>query len=252
MSVWSVAAAQSGSRPGDVEWNILHHLDFINQAAEQHVELIIFPELSITGYELALASELAMNIDDPRLDVLAEAAVKHKMGIVTGLPLRYEDEIRLSAITFLPDGTRLAYCKQNLVGDERLFFKAGQGVPLFGYQHHHVALAICADINIEEYARDAAQRGASLYASSVLFSENGYQKDCDRLARWAGKYNMAVIMANHALPTGGYQSAGKSAFWNEAGEQIIQSGSGEQLLIVRRTGNDWQGEVHSLRWPLVY
>ncbi len=247
MSVWSVAAAQSGSRPGDVEWNISHHLDFINQAAEQRVDLIVFPELSVTGYELERAGELAMQVDDAKLDVLAEAATQHKMAIVTGLPLLYEDEIRLSALTFLPEGTRLAYCKRNLVPQEQAFFTAGQSVPLFGYRHHQVALAVCADISVEEFASDAASRGANLYATSVLLSENGYEKHCEYLARWSHEYKMAVMMANHALPTGGYQSAGKSALWDDNGNRIVQGGSGEQLVIARRTGKDWQGEVHSLR-----
>lgn len=53
-------------------------------------------------------------------------------------------------------------------------------------------------------------------------------------------------MANHALPTGGYQSAGQSALWDETGQQIVLGGSGEQLVIARRQGKDWQGEVHSV------
>lgn len=247
MSVWSVAAAQSGSRAGDVEWNIVHHLDFVHQAAEQHVDLLIFPELSITGYELALASELAMAIDDARLSVFADAAHQHSMGIVIGLPLKDEKDIRLSALTFLPDGTRLAYSKRNLVTQEQPFFKAGQSVPLFGFNQHYVALGICADIGVEEYACDAAQRGANLYAASVLLSDNGYIKDCEYLARWSREYDLPVMMANHALPTGGYHSAGKSTMWDGSGRRVVQGGSGEQLVIARRKGNDWQGEVYSLR-----
>jgi len=246
MSVWSIAAAQSGSRAGDIAWNIKRHLEFVEQAALHQVDLLMFPELSITGYELALASELAMPQDDTRLNVFAEAAIKFKMSIITGLPLQDGEHTRLSAMAFLPDGTRLTYFKRHLVEAEKPFFKAGQSVPLFGYQHHHVAMAVCADISVEEYARDAARRGANLYATSVLLSENGYHKDCDYLARWSREYQMAVLMANHALPTGGFQSAGKSAIWDEKGRQVVTGSEGEQLIIARRKGHDWQGEVHSL------
>ncbi|KGT86554.1 amidohydrolase [Erwinia typographi] len=251
MSVWSIAAAQSGSRPGDIAWNITHHLEFIAQAAAHHVDLMIFPELSLTGYELALVPQLAMTMDDPRLQVFADAASEKQMSLVIGLPLLTGQDTLLSAIAFLPDGTRMAYGKRNLFGDEKLFFSAGEGVPLFGYQHHHVAMAICADISVEEFARDAARRGANLYATGVLVSENGYLNDCAYLARWSRDYKMAVLMANHALPTGGYQSAGKSALWDESGKQVIVGGESEQLVVARRTGKDWQGEVHSLRYPSV-
>ncbi|WP_158784851.1 carbon-nitrogen hydrolase family protein [Pantoea sp. BAV 3049] len=251
MSVWSVAAAQSGSRPGEIDHNLSRHLDFIHQAAELQVDVLVFPELSLSGYELALSPTLAMEINDPRLDAFASAASEYQMSIVIGLPLLQGDQTLLGALTFLADGTKLAYGKRELFGEENLFFQAGEGVPLFGYRHHHVALAICADISVEEYARDAARRGANLYATSVLASEKGYAKDCEYLARWSKEYKMPVLMANHALPTGGYQSAGKSAFWDEQGRQVVSGSSGEQLVIARRTGKDWQGEVHSLRYPSV-
>lgn len=252
MSVWSIAAAQSGSRPGDLAWNISRHLDFIRQAAVHHVDLLIFPELSLTGYELDRVTELAMPMEDTRLEAFAVAATEHSMSIIVGLPLLTAEGILLSAVAFLPDGTRMAYGKRNLFGEEeKQLFTPGESVPLFGYHQHHVAMAICADISVEEYARDAARRGANLYATGVLVSEKGYHHDCEYLARWSRDYKMAVLMANHALPTGGYQSAGKSVLWDESGRQVVTGGEGEQLVIARRTGKDWQGEVHSLRYPPV-
>jgi len=251
MSSWTIAAAQSGSRPGDIAWNIQHHLEFIQQAALLHVDLLMFPELSLTGYELPLMAELALPLDDERLQPFASAAQQHQMGISIGLPLQADDNVRLSALTFLPDGTRIAYSKRNLYGQEKEIFAAGHTVPMFGYQHHQVALAICADISVEAFARDASARGADLYATSVLVSEQGYETDCNYLARWSRDYQMAVVMANHAWPTGGYQCAGKSAFWDPTGRQVIRGGEGEQLIIARRNGNHWQGETHSLPCPSV-
>lgn len=249
MSSWTIAAAQSGSRPGDIAWNIQHHLDFIQQAARLHVDLLMFPELSLTGYELPLMAELALSLDDPRLQPFALAAQQYQMGISIGLPLKTEDNVRLSALTFLPDGTRMAYSKRNLFGPEKEIFTAGSTVPMFGYQHHQVALAICADISVEAFARDASLRGADLYATSVLVSEQGYETDCNYLARWSREYKMAIVMANHAWPTGGYQCAGKSAFWDAEGSLVVRGGEGEQLIIARRDGNHWQGEMHSLPCP---
>ncbi|MTD25660.1 carbon-nitrogen hydrolase family protein [Erwinia sorbitola] len=251
MSSWTIAAAQSGSRPGDIDWNIQHHIEFIHQAAARDVDLLMFPELSLTGYELPLMAELALSLDDLRLQTFAIAAQQHQMGISVGLPLKAEDNVRLSALTFLPDGTRIAYSKRNLYGPEKDIFTAGSTLPMFGYQHHQVALAICADISVEAYARDAAQRGADLYATSVLVSEQGYEADCSYLARWSRDYQMAVMMANHAWPTGGYLCAGKSAFWDPNGRQVIRGGEGEQLIIARRDGNHWQGEMLSLPCPSV-
>lgn len=246
MSGWNVAAAQSGSRPGDITWNIQHHFEFIRHAASLRVDLLLFPELSLTGYELPQMAELALSLDDPRLQPFADASVEHQMGISIGLPLISEDNVRLSAATFLPDGTRFAYSKRNLYGEEKQIFVQGTTVPMFGHRRHNVVLAICADISVAQFAQDAARQGADLYATSVLVSEQGYQKDCEYLARWSQDYRMAVMMANHAWPTGDFESAGKSAFWGPDGRLVVQGGSGEQLIIARRSGNHWQGEVHPL------
>ena len=47
-----IAAAQSASVPLDIAANLLRHLDFIDAAAREQVELLVFPELSLSGYEL--------------------------------------------------------------------------------------------------------------------------------------------------------------------------------------------------------
>ncbi|WP_309674307.1 nitrilase-related carbon-nitrogen hydrolase, partial [Pseudomonas sp.] len=54
-----IAAAQSISIAGDLAANIVWHQRFMQVAAEQGVQLLVFPELSLTGYERGLAAELA-------------------------------------------------------------------------------------------------------------------------------------------------------------------------------------------------
>lgn len=49
-----IAAAQSISRPGDIEANVREHLRFITAAHAARVQMLVFPELSLTGYELPL------------------------------------------------------------------------------------------------------------------------------------------------------------------------------------------------------
>lgn len=48
----------------------------INRAVKLSADLIVFPELSITGYEPILASELANNIQDVRFNVFQEIAIQ--------------------------------------------------------------------------------------------------------------------------------------------------------------------------------
>ena len=50
---FTVAAAQSTSVPLDVVANVRNHLRFLEAAAQHGVQWLVFPELSLTGYELA-------------------------------------------------------------------------------------------------------------------------------------------------------------------------------------------------------
>jgi predicted amidohydrolase len=68
--------------------------------------------------------------------------------------------------------------------------------------------------------------------------------DClDRMARYARNHRMAVLMANHATPTGGWTPAGTSTIWAPNGSIVASARSGEAIVIARRRGAAWSGEV---------
>ena len=58
-----ICIAQTQALKGNVRQNIQNHLQLIERAVELKSDLIIFPELSITGYEPELAKELATSIE---------------------------------------------------------------------------------------------------------------------------------------------------------------------------------------------
>jgi len=62
----------------------------------------------------------------------------------------------------------------------------------------------------------------------------GYPVDSVLLQGYAQRHRMAVLLANHGGPTGGWTSAGRSAFWDEQGRLIAAlPGPGDGLLVVR-------------------
>jgi predicted amidohydrolase len=48
----NLALAQIATKLGDVQSNLEKHLDYIRQAKEQKADILVFPELSLTGYVL--------------------------------------------------------------------------------------------------------------------------------------------------------------------------------------------------------
>jgi predicted amidohydrolase len=70
--------------PGDIPRNVARHLQFGHIAADRGVQLLVFPELSLTGYELTMARSKAIRPDSFELDPLRHLAVQAHMTVVAG------------------------------------------------------------------------------------------------------------------------------------------------------------------------
>ncbi|MGL4809425.1 MAG: carbon-nitrogen hydrolase family protein [Giesbergeria sp.] len=239
-----IAAAQTPSLPNDVAANVETHLHFVASAAAMGVQVLVFPELSLTGYELEGVSDTALKLDAPVLHPLRAAAMRHGMALVVGAPIqqaeaRYKPGI--GAIVFESDGSHAVYLKRHLHPGEGNFVNAGrEDAHVRAWCGERMALAICADIAEPAHAEAAACAGASLYLAGVLISEAGYPLDAALARQHAADHGMGVLLANHAAPSGGVASAGRSAFWAPDGTLVGQvPGTGAWLLLAERRSAGW-------------
>ncbi|MDB6142365.1 MAG: putative hydrolase [Pseudomonas sp.] len=237
-----LAAAQSVSIAGDIEANIQRHLVFMKMAIEQGVGFLLFPELSLTGYERDMARELAIDPLDSRLQPLQQLARDSGMTTVVGAPIRVpgSQQVLIAALVLGAEATPGVYTKRHLHAGEEVVFSPGTGGAAVRLDAEHISLAVCADFTHASHARQAAEAGATVYAASVLITDGGYVADTDLLAGYAAKHRMAVLMANHGGATGGWASAGRSAFWSEDGTLIgAATGTGDLLLLAERNTQGW-------------
>ncbi|MCW2314295.1 carbon-nitrogen hydrolase family protein [Rhodoferax antarcticus] len=250
MTSLRIAAAQSTSVAGDIATNVLIHTRFITAAHQAGVDLLVFPELSLSGYELPRLSDCLVQPDDLCLAPIRELVRQTRITVVVGAPLLHGNKPApsIAAITFFPDGTSSVYCKQHLHPGEAQYVAPGDT----GCQRHEVrdtsyALAICADTSHPSHAHAAAATGAALYLAGVLVSEAGYAADSAQLAQYAQQFNIGVLMVNHGGPSGGYLAAGQSAFWAPGGQPVVAvPGTGNALLIAENDAGHWRGEVHTV------
>lgn len=229
-----IAAAQSVSIPGQIDANIARHCVFVDAAAAAGVQLLVFPELSLCGYDLPGLGAAALGADDARLAPLAERARTANMTIVAGLSLANRNGLPfIGALAFHPDGRRSAYRKHFLHPGEDQYAAPGAAISgLIDVRGVPVALAICADTSHQQHAHAAAMAGATLYVAGSVISPGGYQKDTDMLAAHAKQFSLGILMANHAYDTGGYSCAGRSAVWLPDGQLLVAAeGQGELLVI---------------------
>jgi predicted amidohydrolase len=226
---------------GDLSGNINRHVAWVKAAAKHGAQYILFPELSLTGYELAIAHEMSVIDNDLRLNELRMLAQELNVTITVGAPyVGKERALHIAAFSFLPNGRTVVYTKQHLHAAEHNIFTQGEGGEDLNIQGQKIALAVCADLSCPNHAKRAADKRAAVYAASVLITDKGYDADVGLLKRYATDYQMAVVMANHGATTGGWTPAGRSGFWNAGGELAIAApGDGECMIIAELEGTRW-------------
>lgn len=229
-----IAAAQSHSVPGDIAANVARHCIFIDAAVKAGVQLLVFPELSLTGYDLAGSGAAALEPRDARLAPIFQSAWKHNMTIVAGAPLlNWGNAPFIGAIAFHPDGFHTTYRKHFLHPGEEKFAAPGSAIScVIDVRGVPVALAICADTSHQQHPHAAVIAGATLYVAGSVITPEGYAKELNLLSNYAKLFNLGILLANHAFETGGYQSAGRSAIWLSGGQLLVDApGTGECLVI---------------------
>ncbi len=245
MPDFKIAAAQVASVRGDIDRNIATHAAAIVAAAGQAVSVIVFPELSLAGYEPDLAAELAMTADDSRLAPLVELARRHCIAVVAGAPLRNGTaKPFIGAIVISTDGIVKTYRKMHLGTTEKPYFVAGDAPLALEVAGHTLGVAICADTSQRSHPQTYAERGADIYAAGVLLTAEWYGADSPRLADYAAQFRILTVMTNHAASIGTHVSVGKSAIWAPGGQLLVQaSGTENALLIATSSNGSWRGEV---------
>ena len=165
-NILKIGLAQIDGRLGDVEHNAGRHLEWIARAREAGVDLLVFPELSLTGYRLLhLTPRVALPLGSPVLTRLAEAA--GPMRVVLGLVEEGERGVLHNSAVLLAGGA-LAHVHRKLylptygLFQEERFFGAGRRLDTFQLPGGTAGLLICEDLWHPELARRLAVAGTRL------------------------------------------------------------------------------------------
>lgn len=165
-----LALAQINSRREHKEENLQKIEEFTLRAKEQHADLVIFPELSLTGYVLHdQIYELAEVIPGPSTKRIEELAKKTGIHIIFGMPELSEKSkatIFNTAVLIGPTGLigkfRKMYLPTHSVFEERRYFRAGYQTAVFTTDIGKIGLFICYDIFFPEVCRLTRLKGAEL------------------------------------------------------------------------------------------
>jgi predicted amidohydrolase len=147
-----VALAQIAPSLGDVDRNLETHLEFIDKARRAKVDLLVFPELSLTGYTLKdLAGDVALNpATDPRFKKILDRS--RGLSIVLGFMEESATAKGLfyNAAAFVFSGKilhvhRKVFLPTNGLFEEAKFFAQGRDFRVFSTPFGRAGLLICRD-----------------------------------------------------------------------------------------------------------
>ena len=129
MDTVRVALAQIAPALGQLDVNLARHHELIKDARSKGADLVVFPELGLTGYQLQdLAAEVSIRLDDPRLADLAAASAG--LSVIVSFVEESADHRLFIAAALLEDGEirhvhRKLFLPTYGLFDERRFFAHG-------------------------------------------------------------------------------------------------------------------------------
>ncbi|MER3401077.1 MAG: carbon-nitrogen hydrolase family protein [Thermoflexus sp.] len=219
----TVAAVQLNVQMNAVEENLAHIAEWIARvASEQRVDLIVFPELAITGYECgARFTEWAQRVPGPATHRIAQRARAFGVHVVFGMATRERVETILynSAVVIGPDGEALGvYHKVHLKGEERLLFRGGYRFPLFETGFGMLGVLIGWDLLFPEAARALALSGAEILAVPAAW-EQPHREEWRILTRARALENTFFVVAANRI--------GKEVTYEFVGDSMILGPRGQ-------------------------
>ncbi len=182
----SVACINFNPTWGDKEANAGKMRTIVTEAAGQGNNIIVFPELALSGYECSedldeghescrMHRELAETIPGPTTEKLASLAKELNVYIIFGMPEQDKvnpDARYISAVVIAPEGILGAYRKLHLAPrprfTETLCFSPGDDLPVWKTRYGTIGVLICYDFYFfPELARIMALKGATLLINTT-------------------------------------------------------------------------------------
>ncbi len=162
-----IALAQIATCPGQLQHNLERHLEMVARARQSGAHLVVFPELSLSGYLLAHGVlEHALSLDDPRLESLRRAS--RDIALLVGLPLRESQGGIANAAVLLEGGEvrgvhRKLYLPTYGMFDEGRYFVPGSRLQPLECSLGRFGVLICEDAWHLSSAVILAQEGVEAF-----------------------------------------------------------------------------------------
>jgi len=243
----NLGLAQFNTHLGNVQANLQKHLDLIDQAVAQNADLLIFPELSLTGYalqDLAITVPCRPHQKDPVFYALLEAS--QQLDLMVGFVHEDRRNKLHIAAAYLSAGRIIhihnkVYLPTYGIFDEGRFFAPGDSVRAFDTRFGRVGMLICEDFWHASLPYLLWMDGADILLFQSASPGRGLNQD-PRLSSsawvehsnraYAGLFTNFVAHANRVGYEDGLNFWGGSTIYDPNGDLIVRAPDFEPALTI--------------------
>lgn len=258
-----IGAVQMNATPGAIPENTAKMLSYVERAAGKQLDVVVFPEMADTGYDMKLIVQVATPWDDGAVPQLRQAARKHGINIVAGVSERAEGGVFNSLVVIDRQGQVAGrYRKTHLITAEpmveHLFLKSGGELGRTTIENVPCGLMTCYDIRFPEVSRSLSIEGAK-----ILFVPSAFP--LVRLPHWttlvtarAIENQVFVVACNRVGADAGVPFCGTSMVVDPYGVTVASGSDIHESLIVADINLEMistvrsQIKVHQDRRPDLY
>lgn len=224
-----VAALQMSSAPGDVAGNTDQFLRMV-RGLDGPVDLIVTPELAISGYDLGLIDrrgrELAEPVDGPSVSLAVGLAAERDASIVLGILEESGEELFDTVVVVTPDGSVTPYRKTHLYPPEAERFAAGDQLVTVPTPSGVLGPMICFEHAFPEIATTLAMSGAEVLVVPSAVGA-GYEYLLTLRSRARAQDNQVFVVACNLA---GHGFCGRSLIVDPRGVVLTEAGGDAEIL----------------------
>lgn len=257
VAIAQIPARQAWADPDAVAANADAIADIYSDLADQ-VDLVVFPELSLTGYiplkgydqrRKRILAEAARQAATTQLNRLIDSTKGRRAALVVGLmePASMRDEFHNSVALAEGGQLRAVYRKIHLPVEENHYFLPGDQVVVVETRAGRIALLICYDLLFPEVSRIASLAGADVLVVVSNWLDIAHLRRLGEVLPVARALegHMHVVFVNGVgeLEARGrrWSLYGGSRLVTARGEVVAVAGENEQVLIGTLPGADLDG-----------
>lgn len=222
----------------DISWgkpdeNWARAVLLIQEAKRYESQVIVLPELWLSGYALEEAKALASPLGKGSFQHLSILARENGVYIIGSTLEEKEGHFYNTATVFSPDGELIAlYRKVHLFAPmgEQKHLSGGEEARVFPFPWGKGALAICYDLRFPELFRKYALGGAEIAFIPAQWPEARIEHWRLLLRARAVENQMFIVGCNRVGESQGTRFGGHSAIYGPGGELIVEGGQEEIIL----------------------